>query len=305
MDQPDILQQLHHGHLVSVCWPNLTEQLKELVTNCRVCLKYSQANHKDSKSIGPPIGQEIPTRPWAKLATDIFTFNNENYLLIVDYMSRFPVIRCLSNITVKMVAEHMKTIFSELRVPKTLVSDNEPCYTGDQFKKTMSYLGIRHITTSPHHHQSNGLAEGCVKIIKNLLSKAKETGQGYHEVISVYRSMPLSNDLPSPFELQHGRKPSIDLPQWERKPKVNLEVLRQQNKNDQAQHDNILPVGFYVMFMTPPEKRLHSAIIQEYLGHQSYKVEHQIELCITEAGSTSSHMFHKAHKGRCKPSFLS
>ena len=137
MDQPDILQQLHHGYLglkkylhcarVSVYLPNLTEQLKELVTNCRVCLKYS-TNHKDSKSIGPPLGQEIPTRPWTKLATDIFTFNNENYLLIVDYMSRFPVIRCLSNMTAKMVAEHMKAIFSELWVPKTLVSDNRPCY---------------------------------------------------------------------------------------------------------------------------------------------------------------------------------
>ena len=259
MDQPDILQQLHHGHLglqkclrhaqVSVYWPNLMEHLKELVTNCRVCLKYSQANRKNSKSIGPPLGQEIPTRPWVKLATDIFTFNNQNYLLIVDYMSRFPVIRHLSNMTAKMVAEHLKAIFSELGIPKTLVSDNGPCYTGDQFKKTMSHLGIMHITTSPHHHQSNGLAEGYVGIIKNLLSKAKEMGQDYHEVISVYRSMPLSNDLPSPFELLHGRKPSIDLPQWERKPKVNLEVLRQQNKNEQAQHDNILPVGSHVMFI--------------------------------------------------------
>ena len=265
VDQPDILQQLHYGHLglqkclhhaqVSVYWPSLTEQLKKLVTNCRVCLKYSQANHKDSKSTGPPLGQEIPTRPWVKLPTDIFTFNNENYLLIVDYMSRFPVIRCPSNMTAKMVAEHMKAIFSELGVLKTLVSDNGLCYTGDQFKKTMSHLGITHITTSPHHHQSNGLAEGYVKIIRNLLSKAKETGQDYHEVFSVYRSMPLSNDLPSPFELLHGRKPSTYLPQWERKPRVNLEVLRQQNKNEQAQHDNILPVGSHVMFITPPEKR--------------------------------------------------
>ena len=92
------------------------------------------------------LGQEIPTRPWVKLATDIFTFNNQNYLLIVDYMSRFPVIRHLSNMTAKMVAEHTKAIFSELGIPKTLVSDNGPCYTGDQFKKTMSHLGITHIT---------------------------------------------------------------------------------------------------------------------------------------------------------------
>ena len=129
-----------------------------------------------------------------------------------------------------------------------------------------------HITTSPHHHKSNGLAEGYVRIIKNLLSKAKETGQDYHEVISVYRSTPLSNDLPSALELLHRRKPSIDLPQSERKPKVNLEVLRQQNKNEQAQHGNILPLGSHVMFITAPEKRWHPAIIQDYLGHRSYKV---------------------------------
>ena len=67
----------------------------------------------------------------------------------------------------------MKAIFSALGVPKTLVSENRPCYTGDQFKETMSHLGITHITTSPHHHQFNELVEGYVKIIKNLLSKAK------------------------------------------------------------------------------------------------------------------------------------
>ena len=109
-----------------------------------------------------------------KLAADTFIFNNENYLLIVDYMSRFPVIRHLSNMTEKMVAEHMKAIFSELGVPKTLVSDKRPCYTGDQFKKTMSHLGITQITTSPHYHQSNGLAEGYVKIIKNYCQRPKK-----------------------------------------------------------------------------------------------------------------------------------
>ena len=54
---------------------------------------------------------------------------------------------------------------------------------------------------------------------------------------------------------------------------MNLEVLRQQNKNEQAQHDNILLLGSPFRFITPPEKRWHPAIIREYLGHQSYKVQ--------------------------------
>ena len=118
-------------------WSNLNNQLKELVTNCTICLKYSAVNRKDSKQIGPGLGKEVPTKPLAKLATDIFTFDSHNYLLVVDYMSRFPVICQLTSMTAKVVTEHLKAIFSELGVPDVLVSDNGPCYTGEYFKVAM------------------------------------------------------------------------------------------------------------------------------------------------------------------------
>ena len=41
---------------------------------------------------------DLPTRPWEKLGTDIFEFKGLKYLMIVDYYSRFPVIRLLSDI---------------------------------------------------------------------------------------------------------------------------------------------------------------------------------------------------------------
>ena len=124
-DQPKILQQLPHGHLglqkclnrarVTVYWPNLNNQLKELETNCTICLKYSAANCKDSKQIGPGLGQEVPTKPWVKLATDIFMFDSHNYLLVLNYMSCFPVICQLASMTAKVVTENLKAIFSELK----------------------------------------------------------------------------------------------------------------------------------------------------------------------------------------------
>ena len=61
------------------------------------------------------------------------------------------------------------------------------------FKEMMKKMGIHHITTSPHHHQSNGLAEGYVRIIKSLLQKAKETGDDPHAVTLIYHSTPLSD----------------------------------------------------------------------------------------------------------------
>ena len=94
--------------------------------------------------------------------------------------------------TARAVAEHLKAIFSEFGVPDVLISDNGPCYTGEQFKVAMRKLNITYVTTSPHHHQSNRLAEVYVRIVKNLLSKAKETGEDYHEVISIYRNTPIN-----------------------------------------------------------------------------------------------------------------
>ena len=37
------------------------------------------------------LGQEIPVMPWTKLGTDIFTLDGVNYLLMVNYTSKFPI----------------------------------------------------------------------------------------------------------------------------------------------------------------------------------------------------------------------
>ena len=47
-----------------------------------------------------------------KLASDVFHFNGSDYLLIVDYMSKFLIICQLSQ-TSKAVVEQMKSVFAE------------------------------------------------------------------------------------------------------------------------------------------------------------------------------------------------
>ena len=43
------------------------------------------------------------------------------------------------------------------------VSDNGPCYRGEQFGEFLKRKGIKHTTSSPYYPQSNGLAEAYVK----------------------------------------------------------------------------------------------------------------------------------------------
>ena len=137
----------------------------------------------------------------------------------------------------------------------------------------MKKIGIHHITTSPHHHQSNRLAEGYVRIIKSLLQKAKETGDDSHAVIFIYHSRPLSDTLPSLFEMLHGWKPISDLPQIQYNPTITPYTLCTKDKHWEKADENILPIGTKVMYIMPPGKTWHPATVEEYLGYCSYKIK--------------------------------
>ena len=134
---PEIIQFLHTGHLrLEKCsnrakqymyWPGLYEELKKkLVTNCTTCLKFS-SQKPICLSNRQYAGHEIPVHPWSKLALHIFYFEDDSYLLIVDYTSRCAIIRKFSSMIGKAIAHYMQAIFAEYAWPDTLVTDNGPC----------------------------------------------------------------------------------------------------------------------------------------------------------------------------------
>ena len=194
----DILKQIHEGHLgfnkcqmrakETVYWPGLIDQLENLILNCQLCLKYSKLKNKSTPHTA--LGHKVPAVPCSKVATDIFHYESQLYLLIVDYTSRFPIVRRLKSMSAQCVTEHFKSIFSEYGWPDTLVSDNGPCYTAEMFTNLMKEYAVNHITSSPHYPQSNGLAEKFVQIVKNLLYKANEEGVDINKYLMIYHNTP-------------------------------------------------------------------------------------------------------------------
>ena len=146
----------------TVHWLGTNEQLEQLILNCKFCLKYSR--WKDKINLHTALGHEVPPVPWNKLATDIFHYESQPYLLIVDYTSRFPIVRKLKSMSAQHIAEHFKSIFLGYGWPDTLVSDNGPCYTAKTFTNLMKEYAVNHITSSPHYPQSNGLVENLSRL---------------------------------------------------------------------------------------------------------------------------------------------
>ena len=75
------------------------------------------------------------------------------------------------------VIKAIRKSFADLSVPNILKTGGGLQYTSREFKEFLQKYGVKHIVSSPHNPQSNGLAESSVKPMKHLIQKTTEPGQ--------------------------------------------------------------------------------------------------------------------------------
>ena len=163
-EQNATLAVLHMGHYATdkmnfraretVYWPGITDDIKITYQKCTICAKHARTIQKET--LQPT---ETPANAWDKLGLDVFQLNGIHYLLTVDYFSCFPVLRRLHSLHSQSVITALKQIFTELGIPKTIVSDGETQFTAQEFKDFTSEWQIEHSVTSPTNAQSNGQTE--------------------------------------------------------------------------------------------------------------------------------------------------
>ena len=135
----EMVERLHEGHLginktiararEVLFWPGMTVDLTEKIKNCPVCLE-----NRPSQQPEPLRSHEIPPLPWAKVGTDILHKNRRNYLVTIDYYSKWPELTLLPSMTSTGVITALRSQFARYGVPSVVVSDNGPCYSSAEFK---------------------------------------------------------------------------------------------------------------------------------------------------------------------------
>ncbi|XP_033114805.1 uncharacterized protein K02A2.6-like [Anneissia japonica] len=155
---------------------------------------------------------QTPNRPWEKLGADLCTVNGREYLVIVDYFSQFIEVCMLHSTASAAVISKIKSVFARQGTPIELMTDNGPQFNSAEFRHFAADWDFVHTTSSPHYPQSNGLAEGAVKIVKNLIKKAVHSNQDIMKALQIYRrSTPLECGK-SPAELLYNRRMKTILP---------------------------------------------------------------------------------------------
>ncbi|CAG2256415.1 unnamed protein product [Mytilus edulis] len=117
----------------------------------------------------------------------------------------------LHGTTSTTVINKLKGTFSRLGIPETVVSDNGPQYSSQEFSEFANKWDFKHVTSSPHYPQSNGLAEKTVQTVKNMFNKCKKDGKDPYVALLEYRTTPLDIGY-TPSQLLMCRKLRSVLP---------------------------------------------------------------------------------------------
>uniref|UniRef100_A0A3P9K9H2 Gypsy retrotransposon integrase-like protein 1 n=1 Tax=Oryzias latipes TaxID=8090 RepID=A0A3P9K9H2_ORYLA len=187
-------------------WPQMGKQIEEAVMTCHICQERRSSNPRELL-----MSHAIPERPWQVIGTDLFSWNSRDYIVIVDYLSRYFELERLYSCTSAAVIAKLKAAMARHGIPEIVISDNGPCYRSKEFSQFAESWGFTHTTTSPHYPQSNGLAEKTVQTAKRILDKARAEGKDSYLSLLEYRNTPVDN-LHSPAQLLMSRRLRSILP---------------------------------------------------------------------------------------------
>ena len=171
-----------------------------------MCQKYRAANQKD-----PLIPHSVPALRWQQVALDMMTHRGKDYLVAVDYLSKFPEFALLERKTAVCVIMHLKLMFARHGIADHLMSDNMS-FASCEFQAFAKEWQVKLTTSSPIYAQSNGQIERFVSVVKQMLRKADEEGRDPYLALLAYRNTSVTGISYSPAQMLMSRVLNSKIP---------------------------------------------------------------------------------------------
>ena len=175
-------------------------EIKEKCLSCGFCAQYINEQPQE-----PMKSHTITTRLWLKISADLFQFNGNNYLIMVDHYSDYMELDSLSgNTMANSVIKAMKQQFVHHGIPDELITDDGTQFKSHKYLRSVQEYGFAIVKSSLYYSQGNGKAESVVKIAKNILKKSQK--EDPYLALLVYRNMPQHGYNYSPAQRLMSRR---------------------------------------------------------------------------------------------------
>lgn len=207
---------LHNDYKVH--WTNMRNDITKVTKECHACQSHGifQVGYHPPRSV-------LPDNVFDHIAIDLGDFSttsisgNNFMLVIVDYFSRFTILRALPDKSAVTVARVLLSVCCLFGFPKRLTSDNGSEFTGAFMREFSQLSGVDRLTSLPYAAQANGVVEAYVgiakrSIIKSLTHDAQEpeAWDEYLDVIQYSMNIRYARLHQSqPFSIMFGRAANL------------------------------------------------------------------------------------------------
>ena len=186
---------------------------------------------------------------------DNLDFNGKHYLIVVDYFSKFVVVKPSKDLTSRTTINSLLDIFSEHGFPAMIRCDPGHNFVSHEFVDFCKHLNITLTLSAGYHHSSNP-GERAVKTVKSLMKHCLASNASWRIALLEYLSTPLGPNIPSPSELMGRQFRGLLLFFQDRGAPENVkgQVMLQKEK-EKCGHDAsaddlpVIPVGATVAYI--------------------------------------------------------
>ena len=97
----------------------MNTNIENVVKQCATCLDYHHTQLQENTIL-----KRLPNKPWEIFGADIFSIDNETLLCIIDYYTKFPVMKRAERLSADDIIRTTKVLFAEFGLPKKFESDS-------------------------------------------------------------------------------------------------------------------------------------------------------------------------------------
>jgi Reverse transcriptase (RNA-dependent DNA polymerase)/RNase H-like domain found in reverse transcriptase/Integrase zinc binding domain/Chromo (CHRromatin Organisation MOdifier) domain/Retroviral aspartyl protease/Integrase core domain/Retrotransposon gag protein/Zinc knuckle len=200
-------------------WPKMDQDVQRYVSSCDSC-------QRNKTLVGKPQGVHTPLpiadRPWESVSMDFVTAlprsrkGHDAVLVVVD---RFTKMVKFIPTSVKVTAEGAARLFFDhvfrlMGMPKEIITDRDPRFTGKFFKALCKLMGIKQSFSSAFHPQSDGQTERTNRVMEDALRHfVAPDGTDWDEHLSsiefAVNNAYQESTQNTPFFLNYGRHPRV------------------------------------------------------------------------------------------------